>query len=145
MSPSPSARASSSVSCRRVEIEMVLARPLSRAARAMDDPIRPIPISAIFSNITLVLCPRRAERLQDLDQPPHGGFRPDLNPEAVLDPIDADLAHDQPLVEQRLECRAAGLGVLEQGQDEICLARHYPDGIAVERPAQPAAPFGVVL
>src|SRR5882724_1557935 len=124
---------------------MVLASPLSRVARAIEDPMRPMPISASFSNMLLVLCPRRPERLQYLNQPAHRRFRPDGNAQSVVDAIDADLAHDQAFGKQRLERRLAGLGRVEQRQHEIALARHYPDGVAVERLGQPVAPLLVVV
>ena len=49
MSPSPSSRAVSSVSALRVAIEISRAKPFCRITRASEEPIRPMPISAILS------------------------------------------------------------------------------------------------
>src|SRR3569833_4683890 len=111
----------------------------------MDEPMRPMPMSASFSNMLLVLCPRRTERLQYLDQPPHRRLRPDRNAQPALDAVYADLAYDQPFVEERLECRLAGFRTVEQRQHEVGFARDYADRVAVERAGQPAAPPCVVL
>src|SRR5690348_16401865 len=112
-SPRPSARASSSVSGRRVEIAIVLASPLSLTPRAIEEPISPMPMRASLLNIVSVLRARRAECLEHVHQLPHRHLRSDRNAQPVLDAVNADLAHDQPLFEQCLECRVRGRSILE--------------------------------
>src|SRR6185312_388340 len=144
MSPSPSARASSSVSCRRVEIAMVFASPLSRLARAIDDPMRPIPISASFSNITLVPFARCAERLQYLHHGAHVLLEPDRNAQPLRNAVAVHLAHQVALRPERLEPRPCRLLILEYRQHEIALAVRHLDRVRPQVAGQPRPPFCIV-
>src|SRR5262245_36447388 len=156
-SASPSSSARRRVAAERAVATMLRTTPCARAARAIEEPIRPTPISARRLNrtrfaivsvssapLTSGLCHERGERL---DGQPVRLLAPDAHAQRMRQPVGADLTQDQATRGEK------GVGILcgatfllrKVDEHEIGDARRHLETELADLFSEPRQPVSVVL
>src|SRR5580700_8853076 len=141
----------SSITRRRVAGERAVATiwPTSRcarAARAIEEPIRPVPISARRPNSGSAMARSRHELCQGGDHQPVRLLGADAHAQRMRQAIGADLAQDETARGQHpvgIRGRAA-IGLTEMDEDEIRGARRHLKAELADLGAEPTEPFLVM-